>query len=169
MPNKKNYIEREIVVNLYNHFSFLRYAGKYWECSYCKSTKCHEECEMAEQDRQRNNPMKAITIPLEEMTLQDIIDLLPIGVNPADIKIGTGTGTGIGNGGIGDNIEIDNGDCPNGYNITFYYRKTILAEPERYQIDIDIYNKKRDEYKIKLAKYDALQVKIKEKELKKKN
>ena len=78
---------------------------------------------------------KTPKINLDKISFQFLIDLLPDGVSPSDVKITTSVDAG--DGGI------------YGHEVSFYYTKMFPAEPEKYTEHFAIWQKLHDEYEIK--------------------
>jgi hypothetical protein len=79
-------------------------------------------------------------IKFNKVTLQTILDLLPEGVTPADVKL---------------RFTIDSGDMGvYGHEITFYYTKKLPPEPEKYAEDYATWKKLHDEWEAKHAAYE---------------
>jgi hypothetical protein len=78
-------------------------------------------------------------IKLDKMDLQQLLDMIPEGIKPSEIKIG---------------FNLDAGDMgPYGYEVYFYYTKTFPAEPEQYKKDMATWQKHFDEYQVKENAY----------------
>lgn len=79
-------------------------------------------------------------VNLNKITLQSLIDMLPEGVTPKDVKVRS---------------DIDAGDMGiYGHDIVFYYKKKLPAEPKKFKEDMALYNKLYAEYEVKEAAYN---------------
>jgi hypothetical protein len=77
---------------------------------------------------------------LSKISLQTLLDLLPEGISPKDVKVRS---------------NIDAGDMGMyGHDVVFYYKKKLPAEPEQFKRDMALYNKLYAEYEVKLAAYE---------------
>jgi hypothetical protein len=80
---------------------------------------------------------------MNHLNLQQILDLLPAGVAPADVKM---------------SVSIDTGDMGiYGHEVVFYYKKKCPAEPEQFKKDHDIWKKLCAEYEIRNSAYKKLE------------
>lgn len=94
--------------------------------------------------------------PIEEMSLQKLIDLVPDNVKLSDIKFSI------------NSKYSDTGPSPSPSDtqyIRFYYLKTFPPNLEQYEKDLDAFNKEYSEYEKKKLEYDMWE---KEQELVKK-
>lgn len=125
-PWERDYKDRTEDVTIYSYFeTWMEDQG----CRNCGEEDCQGECE-------DNEPR----IPLKEMDLQKIIDLLPSGVKPSDVKM---------------KMSTDSGDYPAGHYITFYYSKFFPADSKAYKKDKAKYDAAYAEYKEKQSIYDT--------------
>lgn len=132
-----NYRDRTEDITIYTYFlSFM----EDYRCSYCDEENCHGECE--------DDEPKTPKIQLDQMDLQKIIDLLPAGIKPSDVKM---------------KMSTDSGDYPTGHYITFYYTKFFSADPKRYKKDKAKYDAAYSEYEQKKIAYDEY---VKQQEIK---
>lgn len=101
----------------------------------------------------RHDQPQTPTIPLDNMNLQKLIDLIPAGLKPEDIKMR-----------MSINMS-DMGPSKNdGQTITFYYTKTFPADIEQYNKDKAAYDLEFKEYEKKKKIYDKW---VKDEEIKK--
>lgn len=72
--------------------------------------------------------------------MQDILDRLPEGVKPSDVKV---------------SVDIDTGDMGiYGHEVVFYYNKKLPADPEQFKKDHDVWKRLYAEYEEKRKAYD---------------
>lgn len=127
-PNKYDYRKRTKEIVLYSYYEKWRGEDDYEE-------ETEEDRESWDHDQPRTP-----TTPLKKLSLQDIIDMLPAGISPADIKM---------------RIYIDSGDMGiYGQSVTFFYVKTFPADIKKYQADMAKYQERYNAYKIKKDDYD---------------
>lgn len=131
-PDKEYYFNRTQHIELY---SFYQKLGL---CGYCGEENCHETCEEAIADLgEPENPQYP---HINDMTLQSLIDMIPEGMSPSDIKF---------------KINIDASDMAyEGHSVSFYYKKPLPDRSEEYQKAYDEYTLKLNEYTKKLNEYN---------------
>jgi len=146
-PWKSDYEERTKEITIYRHYESLL------SCDYCSDYDCRGECEEAleaakeeEAEEEENryykeDQPKLKKIPIDKMNLQMLLDMLPEGVEPKDVKF---------------DIHIDESDMGyNGHGMSFYYEKTFPEDMERYKKDLAAYRKDLAEYTEKRKKFEA--------------
>jgi len=128
-PWEADYQKRTRQIVLYSYFKSME------ACDNCGSHDCrcgedgepiHNKESSAEYRHYNNikfnrDQPELPRIPIKEMTIQKLIDMLPPDVSPSDVKM---------------NIGTDMGDM--GYYgqwISFYYEKDFPADPAQYKID----------------------------------
>jgi hypothetical protein len=144
-----DYEKRTKDIVIYTHYQTLGH------CRYCDNDNCGGKCEEAvknnyvsnDEERYYNNLFyrreqpKIPKIDIDAMTLQKVLDMLPEGIKPSDVKIEVGVSSG------------DMGYY--GYYLQFYYTKTFPADMEQYKKDKAIYDKAWKEYLKKDKEYQA--------------
>jgi hypothetical protein len=146
-PWERNYVARTEDATIYSHYEKHRSDDDRQYCEYCEY--CDEElgydendelmncdCEDAkdEQDYRGNHPK------LSQITLQTILDKLPEGVKPSDVKI---------------SLHLDTGDMGiYGHEVTFSYKKTFEADPEGFAAAQKQYEENYQAYLVEREKYD---------------
>jgi len=151
-PFKRDYEPRTVNIVLYAYYYSME------ACEFCGDYNCQSDCEDAmQEDEQERYPggymryynnlyyrryqPKLPKINLEDMDLQKVIDLIPEGVSPKDIKM---------------RIDLDSGDMGYyGYAVEFYYEKTLPDESEQYKTDKAAYDAERAEYLKKFEEYQT--------------
>lgn len=142
-PWEHQYSARTEDVVLYSHYEKFRSDDDRQYCEYCDEELAYEDgeyldcdCEDAkdEQDNRGHFPK------LSQITLQSILDLLPEGVKPSDVKI---------------SISLDTGDMGiYGHEVTFSYKKTFEADPESFKAAQKQYEENYQAYLLEKQKYD---------------
>lgn len=148
-PNKKDYQARTRNIALFYYYEHFRHEDDY-----------EEEMDEEEEDNHRNNfpsndgPMDGVShwysgyrdqpklpkMSVNQLSLQSILDLLPEGIKPEDVKM---------------SFDVDTGDMGiYGHEIVFYYKKKLPAEPEQFKKDHDVWKKLCAEYEEKRKAYD---------------
>jgi hypothetical protein len=160
-PWEEDYKARTKDVVLYEHTTNLG------PCYYCGDEDCDEECEDALEDKEemedfQNKDQPALPkLDLSKVTLQTLLDLLPEGVSPSDVKI---------------RLHIDDDSHQyTKHGISFYYKKKFPADPEgfkkaqaKYKECEAAYDKKRAEYDEWKASQEVAQKQKEIRELKEK-
>ena len=140
-PHKNLYLNRTELKTIYSFYQSLR------PCDYCDNESCHNECEKAIEylgEKDTSN-----TIPLEEMTLQKLLDILPEGIKPCDVKI---------------SIDVDVSDMAyEGHSVDFYYEKPLPDRTEEWEKVKADYDAAYSKYQKELEKYNEW---FKQKEIK---
>ncbi len=108
-------------------------------CPHCDKKTCTGQClnEYAEEGY-GDQPVIPNT-PLHKMTLQSLLDMLPEGISPADVKI--------------ELIDDDWSGVPFA-KVAFSYKKTFPANMEQFKKDKAAYDAEWAEYEKKKAAYD---------------
>jgi hypothetical protein len=152
-PNESDYKKRTREIILYSYYEKFSY-DDYEE----EEENEDEEFEDQRNGWNRNANEKAVPdgetrwysgyrdqpelpkLNLSKVTLQTLLDLLPEGVSPKDVKVRS---------------NIDAGDMGiYGHDVEFYYKKKLPAEPEQFKKDMALYNKLYAEYEVRLAAYE---------------
>ncbi len=140
-PWEHDYQERIEDVVLYSHYEKYRYDDDKQYCEFCdeelgyKGNGEYEDCNC--EDAQDN---KSEFPKLSEITLQTILDMLPEGVKPSDVKISTSLDVG--------SMSID------GHEVTFSYKKKFEADPEGFKAAMKQYEENYQAYLVEKQKYD---------------
>lgn len=142
-PWADQYDARTEDVVLYSHYEKMRSDDDRQYCEYCDEElgygddgweNCDCEDAKDEQDDRGNFPN------LSKITLQTILDLLPDGVKPSDVRI---------------SINLDTGDMGiYGHEVTFSYKKTFEADPEGFKAAQKQYEENYQAYLLEKQKYD---------------
>lgn len=136
-PWEEDYLPRTEDVVIYS------YCEKYHNddddnqyCEYCEEElDCNQDCNCEKAKSNKTNFPK-----LSQMTLQSILDMLPEGVKPSDVKV---------------SIRLDVGDMSiYGQEIIFSYKKTFEADPEGFKAAQERYEKNYQAYLVEKQKYD---------------
>ncbi len=145
-PEKKEYEKRVKKITLCSFYKALR-------CKHCGDEDCFEYCDDAleakkEENEERNSPYNwsykdqppIPNLRLKEVNLQSILDMLPEGVSPKDIKL---------------ELFVDS-DCMsyNGIELEVTYTKEFPPDPEGYKRDKTIYDDCVKQYKEARKKYE---------------
>jgi hypothetical protein len=141
-PWEHKYKKRTENVSLFSHY--METPNERYEdcpCDYCGRAECrNSECE----DYEENDP-KILAIwgerkKILNMSLQDILNMLPEGVTPDQVKF---------------SLTIDVGAMSvNGAKISFFYSKDFPDDPEGFKAATKTYKENLKLYKIEHAKYD---------------
>jgi hypothetical protein len=125
-----DYREKDVDVVIYSHYEVTPGDDREEDDSYTESTHYRDE-----------NERNAITKKdLSQINLQSLLDNLPEGVKPSDVKI---------------SMDIKCSDyAVEGTTLNFYYRKHLPARPELYQQEKAAYDKEWAEYEVKKSVYD---------------
>ena len=144
-PWERDYLPRTEDVVIYSYYEKYRNDDDRQYCEYCdeelgynSETDELEDCDcedsLDEKDTRGNFPK------LSQVTLQSILDRLPEGVKPSDVKI---------------SISLDAGDMGiYGQEVTFSYKKTFAADPEGFKAAQERYEKNYQAYLVERQKYD---------------
>lgn len=141
-PWERNYEARTEDVVLYGYYEKFRSDDDRQYCEYCdeelsynSDTDEYEDCDCEDaQDEKSAHPK------LSQITLQSILDMLPEGVKPSDVKI---------------SISLDTGDMGvYGHELSFTYKKTFEADPEGFKAAQEQYEKNYQAYLVEKQKYD---------------
>jgi hypothetical protein len=143
-PWERDYLPRTEDVAVYSYYDKYRnkYDGKY--CEYCNEELGYDEDDELKdcdcEDAQESKGGKTNFPKLSRITLQSILDMLPEGVKPSDVKI---------------SISLDIGDMSiYGQELTFSYKKTFEADPEGFKTAQERYEKNYQAYLVEKKKYD---------------
>lgn len=137
-PRERDFQERDVDGVLYSYTEDLFYGGEDYSCGICGEEDCHGECDPDD------GTVEQVKTPLSgepgNLTLQQIIDVLPIGITPDDVK-----------------MRFDYNDWGGRFHhtITFYYVKHMLADPEGFKQAKEKYAECERLYQIERDKYDA--------------
>ncbi len=135
---------------------------KYWGdresyCDYCGNEGCDEKCEeaieCALEDAETEEEREAIRNPppqLENLNLQDLINMIPAGVSPSDVKL---------------SIWSDESGGQISYGFTVGYSKFFPADPEGLKKAQEKYAECEAAYVVEKQKYDEFVKNQKIKEL----
>lgn len=128
-------------VTIYRDSDFL-FDDFDFRCPECNDEGC-EECESESWNDKDHKSIKSIT-------LQDIIDKIPKGLSPSDIKIKFGASYSDMGPSPRDNVWVE-----------FYYRAPIdlQSELDKYAKERERYKLEMDEYKIAKKKFDQWKLK----------
>lgn len=142
-PWERNYQARTEDVAIYTHYEKYHNDHDKQYCEYCDEELGYDnngwvacDCEDAQDEREHrgNHPRIA------EITLQTILDRLPEGVKPSDVKI---------------SLSLDLGDMGiYGHEVSFTYKKTFEADPEGFKAAQERYEKNYQAYLAEKQKYD---------------
>jgi hypothetical protein len=142
-PWERNYLARTEDVTIYSFYEKYRRDDDRQYCEYCDEELGYKDgelqdcdCEDAldEKDTRGNHPK------LSQVTLQSILDMLPEGVKPSDVKV---------------SLSLDTGDMGiYGQEVTFSYSKTFEADPEGFKAAQERYEKNYQAYLVEKQKYD---------------
>lgn len=141
-PWERNYEARTEDVVIYGYYEKFRNDDDRQYCEYCdeelgydSDTDEYEDCDCEDaQDEISDHPK------LSQITLQSILDMLPEGVKPSDVKI---------------SISLDTGDMGvYGHELSFTYKKTFEDDPEGFKAAQEQYEKNYQAYLVEKQKYD---------------
>lgn len=142
-PWEHNYQARTEDVTIYSHYEKYHADDDRQYCEYCDEElgygdDGYEDCNCVdakdERESRGNNPK------ITQVTLQTILDRLPEGVKPSDVKI---------------SLSLDTGDMGiYGYEVSFTYKKTFEADPEGFKAAQERYEKNYQAYLVEKQKYD---------------
>lgn len=143
-PWERDYLPRTEDVTIYSHYEKYRNDDDRQYCEYCdEELGCdkngeYEDCDCADaKDGKSNFPR------LSQVTLQSVLDMLPKGVKPSDVKM---------------SLNLDTGDMGiYGYEVTFSYKKTFAGDPEGFKAAQKQYEKNYQAYLVEKKKYDEWQ------------
>jgi len=140
-PWERNYLPRTEDVTLYSHYEKYRNDDDRQYCEYCdEELGCDGDGEYEDCDCEDAKDGKSDFPKLSQVTLQTILDMLPEGVNPSDVKV---------------SISLDTGGMGiYGQEVTFSYKKTFEADPEGFKAAQDQYEKNYQAYLVEKQKYD---------------
>ncbi len=141
-PWERDYSARTEDVTLYSYYEKHRSDDDRQYCEYCdeelgynSETDEYEDCDCEDARDEKSGFPK-----LSQITLQTILDMLPEGVKPSDVKI---------------SISLDTGDMGvYGHEVTFSYKKTFEADPEGFKAAQEQYEKNYQAYLVEKQKYD---------------
>ncbi len=151
-PWERDYSARTEHVTIYSYYEKYRNEDEAGYCEYCgeelgynSDTDEYEDCDCEDaQDGKSDFPK------LSQVTLQSVLDMLPEGVKPSDVKI---------------SMSLDTGDMGiYGQEIRFSYEKTFEADPEGFKAAQKQYEENYQAYLVEKQKYDEW---VKQQEIKK--
>lgn len=149
-PYKQDFSARTEEATLYSHYEKYYNEDQGIYCEFCdKELDVDEDCDCEDALDEKSEFPK-----LSQVTLQTILDLLPKGVKPSDVKI---------------SIDLDLGGMGvNGQSVSFTYSKTFKADPKGFKAASEQYEKNYQAYLVEKEKYDEWkrQEEIKELEVK---
>lgn len=140
-PWKDRYMARTEDVELYSHYEKYSYDEDRKYCEYCDEELVYgddgwEDCDCKDAQESKSPHPK-----ISKMTLQSLLDLLPEGVKPSDVKMF---------------IKFDSGDMGvYGHSVHFVYEKTFPDNLEQFEKDSKQYEENWQAYLVEKAKYDA--------------
>lgn len=143
-PWASDYEARTENVTIYGYYEKFRNDDDKQYCEYCDEELGYlgkgewDTCDCVDaKDEQEDRG----SFPrLSQVTLQTILDMLPEGVKPSDVKI---------------TMSLDTGDMGiYGQEISFTYQKTFPADPEGFKAAQERYEKNWQAYLVEKQKYD---------------
>lgn len=142
-PWEKNYQARTEDVTIYSCYEKYRNDDDRQYCEYCDEELGYKDGEYLDcdcEDALDERGGKPSSPKLSQITLQSILDRLPEGVKPSDVKM---------------TMSLDSGDMGvYGHEVTFSYRKTFEADPEGFKAAQEEYEKNWQAYLVEKQKYD---------------
>lgn len=143
-PNEGDYLSKTKDEIIYSYYEKYCDDNDRQYCEYCEY--CDEELGYAENSGyedcncQEANDNKSVFPKLSEITFQSILDMIPEGIKPSDVKI---------------SISLDSGDMNiYGQKITFSYKKIFEADPEGFKAAQKQYEENYQAYLVEKQKYD---------------
>ena len=131
--------------NLTENVEIYSYSYSLEQCYYC-GENCRGTCVGAVKNKEEEDEP---IIDIKDMDLQKLLNMIPKGLSPADIKMDIAAG--YGDGGYED------------INVEFYYKKALPDKTKEYNKHMKEYLKAKQDYDQQLAIYNAW---VKEKEIK---
>lgn len=133
-----DYREKDVDVTIYSHYEVTPRDDRDEEDEEEYEEMDEEELSRNTRDKKEKNGLRGKS--LSDITLQSLLDNLPEGITPSDVRI---------------SMDIDCSDfAVKGTSLKFYYRKHLPARPELYQEEKAAYDKEWAEYEVKKAEYD---------------
>ena len=140
-PWKHNFEKRIENVSIFSHYEKTPNDSYGNECDYCGREECRgRECEEYEEDDPELLKIWENRKKNSEITLQDIINCLPEGVTPDQVKLSLNIDVGA--------FSVD------GAEVNFYYAKEFPDDPEGFKKAEEEYDKNYQAYLVERAKYD---------------
>jgi hypothetical protein len=139
-PHEWNYQEKDVEATIYSCYERTPRDDGYddEEEEYEDEEENEEYRSIHSRDGQEKNAIRKL--PLDQITLQSLIDNLPSGITPADVKI---------------SMSIDvSAFAVEGTTLNIYYKKHLPARPELYKQEKAAYDKEYAEYEIKLKAFE---------------
>lgn len=142
-PWERDFLPRTEDVTIYSHYEKYHRDDDREYCEYCDEELGYSDgelqdcdCEDAKDEREgRGNHPR-----LSQITLQSILDKLPKGIKPSDVKI---------------SLSLDTGDMGiYGQEVTFSYSKTFEGDPEGFKAAQERYEANYQAYLVEKEKYD---------------
>lgn len=140
-PWERDFSARTEDVTIYSHYEKYRNDDDVQYCEYCDEElgygdDGYEDCDCEDaKDAKKGNFPK-----ISKLTLQSILDMLPEGVKPSDVKI---------------SLSLDTGDMGiYGHEVNFTYSKTFEADPEGFKAAQKKYEENYQAYLVEKQKYD---------------
>lgn len=139
-PWERNFLPRTEDVTIYSCYEKFTDEREMY-CEYCDKKLGFDDNDDIEGCDCKDARDKNSGFPkLSQITLQSILDMLPEGVKPSDVKISIGLDVGA--------MGVD------GHEITFYYKKTFEADPEGFKAAQKQYEENYKLYLVEREKYD---------------
>jgi len=142
-PWASDYEARTEDVTIYGYYEKFRNDDDRQYCEYCDEELGYKDGEYLDcdcVDAKDEQEDRGSFPKLSQVTLQTILDMLPEGVKPSDVRI---------------SMSLDTGDMGiYGQEISFSYRKTFEADPEGFKAAQEQYEKNWQAYLVEKAKYD---------------
>lgn len=144
IPREWEYKKRAKQISIYESSQKIWVDRDYY-CDYCNRENCNEECEEALADKEENDlycdkdQPKTIDLKLEKVSLQTLIDQIPEGLTPNDIKI---------------SLSYNDRGVMYSQKLSFYYIKTFPANRKGYNEAKKKYDEAEKLYFIEREKYD---------------
>lgn len=139
-PCERDYLPRTEDVTIYHHYEKFLNEDEEQFCQFCDKELAYLADEYEECDCEDSKDSQTGFPKLSQINLQSILDMLPEGAKPSDVKI---------------SINLDTGDMGvYGHEVTFSYSKTFEADPEGFKIAQEKYEEKYQAYLIEKEKYD---------------
>jgi hypothetical protein len=139
-PWERDYLPRTEDVTIYSYYEKDRKDDDEQYCEYCDEElgygdNGYEDCDCVDAKDDKSEFPK-----LSQITLQTILDMLPEGIKPSDVKI---------------SISLDTGDMGvYGQEVNFSYKKTFEGDPEGFKAAQKQYEESYQAYLVEKQKYD---------------
>ncbi len=139
-PWERDYLPRTEDVAIYRHYEKHRSDDDRQYCEFCDEELGYEDGEYLDCDCEDAKDGQTGQPKLSQVTLQSILDMLPEGVKPSDVRV---------------SISLDTGDMGiYGHEVTFSYSKTFEADPEGFKAAQKQYEENYQAYLLEKQKYD---------------